>query len=380
MAPSEKELCVLVLQGGGALGSYQAGVFEVLHEKKFTQHWVAGTSIGAINAALIAGNPWERRVPALHEFWNLVTSGAQSFAWWPNDQAHAWYNEIAATWNTLAGAKGFFQQFFPPRILYPASVPGPISYYDASPLRATLERLVDFDLINRKVTRLSVGAVDVETGNLIYFDNHEREIRPEHIMASGALPPGFLPVEIDGRFYWDGGLVSNTPLQWVLDCATDEAIAVVQIDLFPARGRLPRTLSEVAEREKDIRYSSRTRLNTDQQVAIHRTKAAYRRLAKKLPPELKDDPDVQFLADASREATISILQMIYRSRSYEGGAKDFQFSRATMLEHWLAGAGDAQRSLDHPDWVNRSRHRQGISVFDLTRDYEQGSRPKGGTT
>lgn len=364
----DEPLRVLVLQGGGALGSYQAGVGEALHEIRALPHWVAGISIGAINAALIAGNPPERRLERLREFWDLVTSGVQFSAWWPNDRAHALFNEMAAAWGTITGAPGFFAHHTPPRALYPSSAPGPVSYYDTSPLKQTLERLVDFDLINAKAIRLSVGAVDVETGNFAYFDNHEREIRPEHVMASGALPPGFPPVEIDGRQYWDGGLVSNTPLQYVLDCATDEHVDVLQVDLFPARGALPKTLADVAEREKDIRYSSRTRLNTDQQVELHRTKAALRRLARKLPPELRDDADVRYLVERAREASISILQLVYRGRPYKGGAKDYEFSRATMLEHWAAGAADARRSLNHPDWTDRPRGRHGVSVYDLTGD------------
>lgn len=364
---AQDALRVLVLQGGGALGSYQAGVAEALDELKASPDWVSGISIGAINAALIAGNPCERRLDRLREFWDLVTSGVQFGGWWPNDRAHALFNELAAAWTTVSGAPGFFAHHVPPRALYPAGAPGPVSYYDTSPLKATLERLVDFDLINSKAVRLSVGAVDVETGNFVYFDNHEREIRPEHIMASGALPPGFPPVEIDGRFYWDGGLVSNTPLQFVLDCATDEHVDVLQVDLFPARGPLPKTLADVAEREKDIRYSSRTRLNTDQQVELHRTKSALRRLVKRLPTELRDDPDVRFLEERAREASIAILQLIYRGRAYEGGVKDYEFSRATMLEHWAAGAEDARRSLNHPDWTDRPRGRHGVAVYDLTR-------------
>ena len=369
MASSKTDdpLRVLVLQGGGALGSYQAGVGEALHELRAAPHWVAGISIGAINAALIAGNAPERRLERLRAFWDLVTSGVQVAPWWPTDGAHALFNEAAAAWGTVTGAPGFFGHYLPPRALYPKCAPGPLGYYDTSPLKRTLEELVDFDLINAKTVRLSVGAVDVETGNFAYFDNHEREIRPEHIMASGALPPGFPPVEIDGRLYWDGGLVSNTPLQYVLDCATDEAVDILQIDLFPARGAAPVTLADVAEREKDIRYSSRTRLNTDQQVELHRTKEAFRRLIEKLPPELRDDPDARYLAERSREASIAILQLIYRGRPYEGGAKDYEFSRATMLEHWAAGAQDARRSLNHPDWTDRPRGQHGVAVYDLTR-------------
>ncbi len=357
---------VLVLQGGGALGSYQGGVVQAAFEAENHVDWVAGVSIGAINSALVAGNPIPRRVERIRAFWDLVSSGPE-LPWQPTDGLHAAINEFSAALVTVTGVSGFFQHHFPPRALYGAGLPGPISYYDTSPLRETLLKLVDFDLINSKQTRLSVGAVDVETGNVVYFDNFKETIRPEHIMASGALPPGFPPVEIDGRHYWDGGLVSNTPLQYVLDCAVDEDMSILQVDLFPSRGPMPATMDEASVREKDIRYSSRTRLNTDMQVDLHRSKEAIRRLLQKLPPELRDDPDVKHLAERSKEPAIAVLQLIYRSRPYESSAKDYEFSRTTMLEHWTAGLADAQRSLDHPDWKNRKRHERGIAVYDLTR-------------
>ncbi|TDR90229.1 DUF3734 domain-containing protein [Enterovirga rhinocerotis] len=357
-------LNVAVLQGGGALGSYQAGVIEAAEERGAGIDWAAGVSIGAINSALIAGNPPERRLERLREFWGQVSSGV-GVPLWPSEHLHASVNELSAALVTLTGVPGFFRHHIPPRALYGAGLPGPVSYYDTSPLRETLLRLVDFDLVNSRKTRLSVGAVDVETGNVVFFDNHSHVIRPEHIMASGALPPGFPPVQIDGRYYWDGGLVSNTPLQHVLDCATDENMSILQVDLFPARGPMPQTLDQASVREKDIRYSSRTRLNTDAQVELHRTKEALRRLLAKLPPELRDDEDVAHLLESSKEPSISILQLIYRSRPYEGSAKDYEFSRSTMLEHWTAGLDDARRSFDHPDWLGRRRS-LGISLYDLT--------------
>ena len=366
-------LNVLVLQGGGALGSYQAGVVEAVHAKSSLINWAAGVSIGAINSALIVGNPPERRIERLRAFWELVTSGTDAL-WWPSDGVHAAANQFNAAMVAVMGVPGFFRHYFPPRALYAAGLPGPISFYDTTPLKETLLRFIDFDLINAKKARLSVGAVDVQTGNVVFFDNFKEEIRPEHILASGALPPGFPPVEIGGRFYWDGGLVSNTPLQYVFDCAVDEDLTILQVDLFPARGPLPTTLDEASVREKDIRYSSRTRLNTDDQVAMHRTKAAFRRLLKKLPPELRDDPDVVQLAARAREPSITIFQLIYRSRPYEGSAKDYEFSRATMMEHWAAGLQDAKHSLDHPDWQRLKTPEHGVVVYDLTPSRSRPSR------
>ncbi|MBY0297958.1 MAG: patatin-like phospholipase family protein [Methylobacterium sp.] len=359
---------VLVLQGGGALGSYQAGVVEAMQEGGVDPDWVAGISIGAINAALIAGNPPEHRIARLRSFWEQVTSGFQISPLWPGEQARALFNEVSANFGATFGVAGFFVPRVPPAYLYPPGAPEALSYYDTAALRETLLSLVDFDRINRRETRLSVGAVNVRTGNFVYFDNHHDRIGPEHIMASGALPPGFPPVEIDGEHYWDGGLVSNTPLQHVLDEERQRDLMIFQVDLFSARGPMPRTLSEAAEREKDIRFSSRTRLNTDDQAQIRMAKTAFRRLADKLPPELRQDPDVAFLSKVSHENAVTILQLIYRRKNYEGNAKDYEFSRQTMLEHWTAGRNDVRRSLRHRDWLARCRPEAGVAVFDLTRD------------
>ncbi|MCI9880392.1 patatin-like phospholipase family protein [Methylobacterium goesingense] len=359
---------VLVLQGGGALGSYQAGIYEALAADGLGLDWVAGISIGAINAALLAGNPPERRLDRLKAFWELVSSGVPGTPWLPGDQARAAFNEASAGWIATFGVPGFFRPRFPPATFFPAGAPEALSYYDTAPLRETLERFVDFDRINAGPVRLSVGAVNVRTGNFAYFDNRRDRITPEHIMASGALPPGFPPVTIDGESYWDGGIVSNTPLQYVLDVERGRDLTVFQVDLFPARGAMPRSLVDAAEREKDIRFSSRTRLNTDMSLQIRKAKAATRSLLAKLPPELSDDPDVAFLRDISHDNVVTILQLIYRRKAYERNSKDYEFSRATMREHWSAGLDDMRRSLRAPAWRDRRADAGGIAVFDLTRD------------
>lgn len=359
---------VLVLQGGGALGSYQAGIYETLAAESILPDWVAGISIGAINAALIVGNPPERRVERLRAFWEQVSSGVMGSPWFPGEKARAAFNEASANWIATFGVPGFFTPRVPPATFYPPGAPEALSYYDTAPLRATLERLVDFDLINEGRTRLSIGAVNVRTGNFVYFDNRCDRITPEHIMASGALPPGFPPVTIDGEQYWDGGIVSNTPLQYILDEERSRDLVVYQVDLFAARGPMPRTLVESAEREKDIRFSSRTRLNTDKNLEARRAKAAFRRLAEKLPPELMSDEDVAYLRQVSHANFTTVMQLIYRRKAYEGNSKDYEFSRATMLEHWAAGAGDMRRSLRSPAWCDRVHDETGVAVFDLTRD------------
>src|SRR5437868_9429845 len=268
-------LPVLVLQGGGALGSYQAGAYQALCHCNFEPAWVAGISIGAVNAAIIAGNARENRVERLKQFWELVSAPVP---WSPissADGARSLFNETSAAFIATFGVPGFFRPRFPPAPLWPEGTPESQSYYDTTPLRATLERLVDFDRINTLETRLSVGAVSVTTGNFKYFDNLEfrklgKKMGAEHIMASGALPPGFPSIEIDGEHFWDGGIASNTPLDYVLDAEVANDLLIFQVDLFSARGLLPRSLLEAAEREKDIRYSSRTRLNTDKNRQVHK--------------------------------------------------------------------------------------------------------------
>jgi NTE family protein len=367
-ASNDEEMHVLVLQGGGALGAYQAGVYEGLCADGSAPEWIAGISIGAINAALIAGNPPELRTERLRAFWEKVSSGLRGVPLLPGERARAWFNDASAALIAGFGAPGFFAPRWPPAVFYPPGAPEALSFYDASALKRTLEELVDFDRINAGETRLSVGAVNVRTGNFAYFDSRRDRIRAEHIMASGALPPGFPPVEIDGEQYWDGGLVSNTPLEYVLDQERARDLRIFQVDLFPARGPMPRTLAEAAEREKDIRFSSRTRLNTDAALRTRRAKAAFRRLAERLPPELRDDPDVAFLAEVSRESTVTIMQVIYRRKDYEGNAKDYEFSRQTMLEHWAAGLDDVRRAFRHRGWMDQGRRADGITAFDLTRD------------
>lgn len=330
---------VLVLQGGGALGAYQAGVYEGLAEAGLRPHWIAGISIGAINAALIAGNPPDRRVERLRAFWTTVSDGPQAPSWGVGGPTRALVSQMNAAGAMVFGVAGFFRPRFPPPHLQPPGGPAALSYYDTAPLKSTLERLVDFDRLNSREVRFSVGAVNIRTGNFVYFDNSRDRIGPEHVMASGALPPGLPPIEIDGEWYWDGGLVSNTPLEYVLESPSRRDMLIFQVDLFPARGPLPQTLQEAAEREMDIRYSSRTRLNTDQALRTHRMSRLARRLIDSLPPDLAASDTARQLADLARENTVSIVHLIYQRRAYESRAKDYEFSRETMLEHWAAGRG-----------------------------------------
>jgi NTE family protein len=362
---SAAEECILVLQGGGALGAYQAGVFEALSHGVHMPHWIAGISIGAINAALMAGNPPELRVARLREFWNRLSERLAAPSALPSAAGREAFNETSAALATVFGVPGFFAPRFPAAPFQPPGTLAAISYYDTAPLRQTLEELVDFDRLNSGAVRLSVGAVNVRSGNFAYFDTDEQRLDVRHIMASGALPPGFPPVEIDGEFYWDGGLVSNTPLQYVLDQPGGRHRLVFQVDLFAAQGALPATLGEVTEREKDIRFSSRTRLNTTLELQRYAMAQAARRLIAKLPPQWRDDPDAEAIKAAKHEAAVSVVHLIYRSKHYETQSKDYEFSRVSVDEHWQAGVADMTRSLQDPRWLQRQQPTHGVHVFDL---------------
>jgi NTE family protein len=363
---------VLVLQGGGALGSYQAGAYQALCHHDFEPEWIAGISIGAINAAIIAGNEREKRVPRLKEFWEMVSAPVPWNPVTKGDRGRSLFNETSAALIATFGVPGFFTPRFPPALLWPQGSPQSQSYYDTAPLRKTLEHLVDFDRINDLKTRLSVGAVSVTTGNFKYFDNYEfkklgKKIGPEHIMASGALPPGFPSIVIEGEHYWDGGIASNTPLDFVLDDVTDDLL-IFQVDLFSARGPLPVTLLEAAEREKDIRFSSRTRMNTDKNKQVHDARMALRELIGKLPDDLKNDPAVEILRRAAKESTVTVVHLIYRSKNYESSSKDYDFSHVGMVEHWGAGARDVHQSMRHEEWLERPQSGETMVTYDLTGD------------
>ncbi|WP_189675321.1 patatin-like phospholipase family protein [Sphingomonas glacialis] len=358
--------CVaLVLQGGGALGSYQAGVIEGLAASGIEIDWVAGISIGAINAAIVAGNPPERRVERLNIFWDTVTSALPSFPIFPDDRIREFLHEWSAGFVLAAGVPGFFK----PRLVSPMfaapGTPGAMSFYDTAPLKDLLDALVDWDLLNHGPVRLSVGAVDVESGNFSYFDTTETVIDARHIMASGALPPGLPPVEIDGRLWWDGGLVSNTPLTHVLD-HQDGALLAFQVDLFSAATERPRTIMDVMAREKEIRFSSRTRQVSDQVMKVRKDRELARKVLAKLPPELADDPDVVALRNRSNEDPVNLVHLIYRANAWEGGRRDFEFSARTMREHWEAGQEAVAETMAHAQLVAENIETGKSAAFDLT--------------
>ena len=365
----------LLLQGGGALGAYQAGVYEALAEADLHPDWVAGISIGAINAAIIAGNPPKLRVDRLKEFWRGVTSPAVGLLrsmLGEGDAVRGFVNQMSAAAVLVSGVAGFFRLRIPsPWFCAPGAIEA-TSYYDTMPLKATLERLVDFDRVNADHSdlRLSLGAVNVRSGNMVYFDSPYQIIASKHVMASGALPPGFPPIEIEGEYYWDGGLVSNTPLQWIAMTQRPPDSLFFQVDLWSASGELPRSILEVATRQKEIQYSSRTRAFTDYVKERHRLDNTILALLEELPEEMKQSEHAQYLRSAAERRFYNLVHLIYRPKGYEGDSKDYEFSRGSMEDHWRAGYYDAVHALRHPEIFERaSGPLETLATFDFGRDH-----------
>ena len=366
---AERDECrVLVLQGGGALGAYQAGIAEAMQEAALSPEWVAGISIGAINAALIAGNPPERRLDRLRAFWEHIT-GRKVWHYTPDGDIYRKARNFASSYLTTAlGQPGFFKPHDVNPWLSLAGARTATSYYDTSPLRRTLLELVDFDLINARKMHFAVGAVNVLTGNFLYFDNKKEVIGPEHVMASGALPPALPMVKIGTDHFWDGGIVSNTPLQHLLDQQDKTNSLVFQVDLFSARGSLPRDIQEVMARQKDIVYSSRTRHNTDIYRRENNLKADLYRALGKIPEHQLTERE-RGLRDSLKDLPeITILQLIYQQKAYEGHAKDYEFSATSMREHWQSGLEDTRRTLQRRDWLAMPEPGTGIVVHDVHRE------------
>jgi NTE family protein len=357
----------LVLQGGGALGSFQGGIFEALDEAHIPIDWVAGISIGAINAAIIAGNMPEHRVAKLKEFWALVTSALPSFPIpFVQDQMREALNEWSAALVATGGVPGFFSpRLWPPAMAIPGTTEA-LSFYDTTPLIETLNRLVNWNLLNDGPVRLSVGAVEIESGNFKFFDTKHDRIDHRHIMASGALPPGLPPVEINGKFYWDGGVVSNTPLSHVLDNQTEDML-IFQVDLFSSKGAMPKTMMDVNARAKEIQYSSRTRTISDQLMQARKKRDVAQRVLAKLPPELHDDPDVKELTAIAHDYAVALVQMIYRANAWEGGSRDYEFSERTRLEHWQAGRDAVARTIKNSAVLAKDISGRKTMSFDLNR-------------
>ena len=371
----------LVLQGGGALGGYQCGVYERLHAAGIAPNWLAGISIGAINAAIIAGSAFDERVERLRGFWHHISEPAGPLALpalgmrtllaaMPEHHGLlAWSRNLSALGAMVQGQRGFFRVRTLSPLLFRDGSDAATSFYDTSPLRETLLRYIDFERINRdRSVRLTVGATSVVTGNFRYFDSALEPIRVEHILASGALPPAFPAVEIDGEPYWDGGVVSNTPLEYILACHPYEDTLAFQVDLWSARGPRPQSMLEVMERIKDIRYSSRTRHGTRMVEMAQRLRTALRELIdhlpdRRLPAHLEDA-----LSPWLDDRVFNIIHLIYQASAHEQESKDYAFGTVPLREHWQSGMRDMELTLQRPEYFALPDRSLGVATHDVHRD------------
>ncbi|MDO8654475.1 MAG: patatin-like phospholipase family protein [Undibacterium sp.] len=358
---------VLVLQGGGALGAYQAGVYQALHEHGLVPDWIVGTSIGAINAVLLAGNPPETRLQKLKQFWERVShQDGVDLASIPDTyrRSNIWLSTLDTI---LRGVPGFFK----PRVLslFGMSVavrPEDASFYDTTPLANTLAELVDFDYLNAADgMRLTVNAMKVKTGELASFDNAHITMSADHVLASGALPPGFPPVRIDGELYWDGGLYSNTPLATVLDDLPHIDTLCFMVDLWSADGPEPTTLDEVQTRQKDVMFASRSKRHIQDYLSTHNLQHKLREFYALLPLHAKTETVVAELAALGADSTMHVVRLPYAGRDWHMASKDINFSKGSISWRWDQGYKDAMRAIQHAGWLTTVSEDTGLVVHEL---------------
>lgn len=361
--PANRDQVVLVFQGGGALGAYQAGVYQALHESGIEPDWIIGTSIGAINASLIAGNAHNDRIKALDEFWTRV-SFKSPFSTWPGlEQMMQAFTSL----QTMSfGIRGFFEpnptSFFGPHVPLGAENAG---YYSTAPLEKTLTELVDFDLINRNKPRLTVGAANVRTSQMRYFDSRDTNIGVKHILASGALPPAFPAVRIDGDLYWDGGILSNTPAEVIFDDNPRRSSLVFAVHMWNPNGLEPKTMWDVAHRQKDIQYSSRVATHIARQAQIHRLRHVIKALSDLIPEDVRDAEEVRALSAYGCLTRMHVVRLLAPSLKYEDQTKDIDFSPAGIHERWHAGYERMMRTIEQAPWKGDFDDIEGVLFHEL---------------
>ncbi len=358
---------VLVLQGGGALGAYQAGVYEGLTTRAIAPDWVVGTSIGAINGAIIAGNPPERRVEKLQKFWRSVTlgGGLSEAVSWPA----IWQPWLSAfqSWQTIAqGVPGFFTPRSPSAWDLQRGVPiAEVGFYDTTPLRKTLLEVIDFDYLNAAHTRLTISAVAVASAEMVLFDNTRQKLGPEQVMASGALPPGFPPVVIDSVAYWDGGIYSNTPIDIVLDDAERRDTLCFMIDLWDPTEAEPHSIAQAMTRMKDIQYASRSREHLSDHETMQNLRRAVQTLYSRLDASARSEPELRKLASLGCRHSIDIVHLVMKASASDDHNKDIDFSAGTLATRWQSGLSDIGRALRHSSWIKPDSGHLGLRVHEL---------------
>ncbi|NJO21967.1 MAG: patatin-like phospholipase family protein [Sphingomonadales bacterium] len=357
---------ILVFQGGGALGAYQAGVYQALHEAGIEPDWIIGTSIGAINASLIAGNEPENRLPRLREFWQRMAHKAL----WHQSSAWPLLSQTLSYWNTLSrGIPGFFepnyQAFWGAHVHLGSDSAG---YYSTAPLERTLLELVDFSLVNRCKPRLTVGAAHVRTSQMRYFDGREMPIGVRHIMASGALPPAFPGVRIDGELYWDGGILSNTPTEVIFEERPRRNSLIFAVHMWNPVGPEPETMWDVLHRQKDIQYSSRVATHIARQLEAHRLRHVIRELIPYIPEYVRNTDNVRELASWGCPTRMHVVRLLAPRFSTEDHTKDVDFSPAGIRQRWEAGYASAQRAIQQAPWQGTFDPLEGVILHEVQNE------------
>jgi NTE family protein len=357
---------VLVFQGGGALGAYQAGVYQALHEAGIEPDWIIGTSIGAINASLIAGNEPQNRLQRLTEFWQRMSD--KSF-WHAASMAMQATQSLSYFRTLSCGIPGFFEPN--PMAFFGAHIPlgaDRAGFYSTTPLEKTLLELVDFSLINRCKPRLTVGAAHVRTSRMRYFDGRSEEIGVKHIMASGALPPAFPAVRIDGELYWDGGILSNTPTEVVFDDDPRRNSLIFAVHMWNPVGPEPQTIWEVLHRQKDIQYSSRVANHITRQLQTHRLRHVIRQLVSRIPEEMRKDPVVQDLSEYGCLTRMHVVRLLAPRVDNEDHTKDVDFSPAGIRTRWKAGYANARNAIKQAPWTGEFGPLEGVILHEPRED------------
>jgi NTE family protein len=359
---SKRNQIVLVFQGGGALGAYQAGVYQALHEAGIEPDWIIGTSIGAINASLIAGNKRDNRVARLEEFWQRMADKSV----WNNGFVLQHITQSLSYWKTLSsGIPGFFdpnlRAFFGPHVQLGADHAG---FYSTAPLEETLKELVEFPVTSSSKPRLTVGAARVRSSEMKYFDSREMEIGPKHILASGALPPAFPAVRIDDELYWDGGILSNTPAEAIFDDYPRRDSLIFAVHLWNPKGGEPETMWEVLHRHKDIQYSSRVANHIAKQAQIHKLRHVIKSLSKHIPEKLRNSSEIQDLAEYGCATQMHVVRLLVPGLDNENHTKDVDFSPSSIRARWDAGLAHTRHAIESAPWQAETDPLDGVVLHE----------------